>query len=82
MASRTTIAVIICSGLGGCGLGGPEIIADSEFTVSILGGKWRNPVSLADSHCAQYGRKAVEISHRSISQDELKVLYVYDCVDE
>ena len=82
MASRTAFAFILCIGLAGCGLGGPEVIAESEFTVSILGGKSRNPISLAESHCAQYGRKAVEVSHRSISQNELTVLYVYDCVDK
>ena len=82
MASRTAFAGSLCIGLAGCGLGGPEIIADSGFTVSIVGGKWKNPISLAESHCAQDGRKAVEVSHRSISPSELTVLYVYDCVDK
>ncbi len=80
--SRTTIAVIIFFGLGGCGLGGSEVIAGGETTVSITAGKWSNPISLADSHCAQYGRKAVEVSHGSISYDELTFLYVYDCVEK
>jgi hypothetical protein len=81
-ASRTVFAVIIFFGLGGCGLGGPQVIAGSEFTVSITAGKWRNPISLADDYCAQYGRKAVEVSHGPMSYDELTVLYVYDCVEK
>ena len=82
-ARRTVIAIIMFFGLGGCGgLGSPEVIAGGETTVSIEGGKWRNPISLADSYCAQYGRKAVEVSHGSISYDELTVLYVYDCVEK
>ena len=83
VVSRTVIAVIIFVGLGGCGgLGSPKVIVGGETTVSIVGGKWRNPISLADSYCAQYGRKAVEVSHGSMDYDELTILYVYDCIEK
>jgi len=82
-ARRTVFAVIIFFGLGGCGgLGSPKVIAGGETTVSIVGGKWRNPISLADSYCAQYGRKAVEVSHGPMGYDELTILYVYDCIEK
>ncbi len=82
-ASRTVIVVIMCFGLGGCGrFDSPEVIAGSEFTVSIIAGKRRNPISLADSYCAQYGRKAVKYSHGVIGYDETLALYVYDCVEK
>ncbi len=81
--SRTGIAVIIFFGLGSCGgLGSPEVIARSETTVSIAGGKFRSPISLADKHCAQYERKAVEVGRKSMGTSELTVLYVYDCVEK
>lgn len=79
--SRIAISVVIFIGLGGCGgFAGPEVIAGGETTVSIKGGKMRNPISLAESYCLQYGRKAVEVGRRSVSYNELSVLYVYDCV--
>ncbi len=82
-ASHTVFAVIIFFGLGGCGgLDSPKVIAGGETTVSIEGGKWRNPILLADSYCAQYGRKAVEVSHGSMGYDELTILYVYDCIEK
>jgi hypothetical protein len=82
MAGRTAIAVIVCFGLGGCGLAGPEVIAGGETTVSIVSGKRINPISLAESYCAQYDRKAEEVSHGTIGYAENKVLYVYDCVEK
>ncbi len=81
--SRTGISVIIFFGRGSCGgLGSPEVIAGSETTVSIVGGKWRGPISLADKHCTQYERKAVEVGRKTVSHNELTVLYVYDCVEK
>ena len=79
--SRIAISVVIFMGLGGCGgFDSPEVIAGGETTVSIKGGKMRNPTSLADNYCSQYGRKAVEVGRKSVSRNELSVLYVYDCV--
>jgi len=83
MASRTTTAVIICLGLGGCGgFDGPQVITGGETTVSIQTGKWRSPISVADSYCAQYGRKAVEVSHGNFGYNLNSALYVYDCVEK
>ncbi len=79
--SRMAVSVIIFIWLCGCGgFGSPEVIAGGETTVSIKGGKMRNPDSLADNYCSQYGRTAVEVGRRSVSYNELSVLYVYDCV--
>ncbi len=82
MAGRITIAVILCFGLGGCGgIDSPKVISGGETTVSIQAGKWRNPISLADSYCAKYGRNAVEVSHGVFGYNESSTLYVYDCVE-
>ena len=83
MVDRTTIAVIMCFGLAGCGgFVGPQVIAGGETTVSIRAGKWRSPITLASTYCDQYGRKAVEVSHGVIGYDEAFALYVYDCVEK
>lgn len=81
VAGRTTIAVILCLGLGGCGAGSPVVITGSETTVSIEAGKWSNPMPLAVSFCAQYERDAVEVGHGSFNYNENIYLYVYDCVE-
>ncbi len=83
MTSRAAILGIICLGLGGCGrFDSPQVIAGGETTVSIQAGKWRSPISEANSYCAQYGRTAVEVSHGKFGYDEISVLYVYDCVEK
>jgi hypothetical protein len=83
MVDRAAFAVIICLGLAGCGgFVSPQVITGGETTVSIQAGKWRNPISEAISYCAQYGRKAVEVSHGIFGYNKNSVLYVYDCVEK
>jgi hypothetical protein len=49
-AGHTAIAVGLCFSLGGCGgFVSPQVITGGEATVSIQAGKWRSPISMADS---------------------------------
>ena len=63
-------------------LSDPEIISGSSSTVSIRAGAWSNPDFVATAHCDKYGKRAVLVGRRRLSEIKVTDLLVYDCKDQ
>ena len=77
-------AVAVSAFVGGCAptpLAESRIVAGGSSTVSIEGGAWTNPDAAAQTYCDGFGKRAVLVGRRRLSEHNVTDLFIYDCKD-
>ncbi len=57
----------------------PEVVAESEMTVTLRTGSLRDADAYAQRYCAEYGRRAVLTTRGEMSQKAI-TYHLYECV--
>jgi hypothetical protein len=76
------LLLVVCAlgALSAC-VGGPEVIAGDDSTVSITAVPFSDAIGMAEMYCRGYGKRAVALGNKPLGPSSVKRLYAYNCVN-
>jgi hypothetical protein len=81
IAGAAAVVSLLVWGCAPTPLAESRVIAGGSSTVSIEGGAWTNPDAAAEAYCDGFGKRAVLVGRRRLSDKNITDLFIYDCKD-